>query len=639
MQVGNGCFAFGTDITGLQTFVPFATMSDWGWKNDQYYCEGSPIISHGEDSSGPSQPSRQWLISNPNRMNLGRIGLWFCDENVTEDHLEACRQELDLWTGTIRSTFIWKGEEANITTTVHPAIDAVGIKVESSLVAFSRLGLFFDFPFNDGMSKFSAPYVGSQSRSDTQTVEMEETSDSCVYFLSSQDDSSYEVGLRWHKHGSISHLSGHRYGLKPSGTASTFEILVLFCKERKEIPSCTETFEASQSYWSSFWNNGGIIDLSRSSDPRWNELERRIILSQYVMAINETGHDPPQESGLVNLGWYGKFHMEMYPWHCAYLALFNQWPLLERSLSVYNRFLSSAIALAASQGYQGARWPKMTDPSGRPAPGEINNLLIWQQPHPMLFAELDYRAHPIKKILYKWKNVIHATADFMVSYVSWNKASASYDLKPPMHIMSENTKATETINPSFELSYWGYGLSLAIRWWDRLGIEPQERWSHVCQHLSPKPVSEGVYIMHQGIEDMWNKYNWEHPALVGMFGWLPGHDLDATTMLATSERVWKSWRLDKCWGWDFGMLAMNAARVGHYEKAIEFLLDKNLVLDDVGLVQGTKQVPSPYFPGNGSFLYAIAFMAAGWDGAPSGNAPGFPSQGWDVQWENLSPAL
>lgn len=33
MQVGNGNFAFGTDITGLQTFQPFAIMSSWGWHN------------------------------------------------------------------------------------------------------------------------------------------------------------------------------------------------------------------------------------------------------------------------------------------------------------------------------------------------------------------------------------------------------------------------------------------------------------------------------------------------------------------------------------------------------------------------------------------------------------------------------
>lgn len=33
MQVGNGNFAFGTDVTGLQTFMPFGTLSSWGWHN------------------------------------------------------------------------------------------------------------------------------------------------------------------------------------------------------------------------------------------------------------------------------------------------------------------------------------------------------------------------------------------------------------------------------------------------------------------------------------------------------------------------------------------------------------------------------------------------------------------------------
>ncbi len=36
--------------------------------------------------------------------------------------------------------------------------------------------------------------------------------------------------------------------------------------------------------WPDFWNSGGAIDLSQSRDPRWMELERRIVLSQYELA-------------------------------------------------------------------------------------------------------------------------------------------------------------------------------------------------------------------------------------------------------------------------------------------------------------------------------------------------------------------
>ena len=33
LQVGNGNFAFGADVTGLQTFKPFGILSTWGWHN------------------------------------------------------------------------------------------------------------------------------------------------------------------------------------------------------------------------------------------------------------------------------------------------------------------------------------------------------------------------------------------------------------------------------------------------------------------------------------------------------------------------------------------------------------------------------------------------------------------------------
>ena len=46
------------------------------------------------------------------------------------------------------------------------------------------------------------------------------------------------------------------------------------------------------------------------------------------------------------------------------------------------------------EGFKGARWPKCIGPDGREWPHVIHSLLIWQQPHPIFFAELDYRAHP-----------------------------------------------------------------------------------------------------------------------------------------------------------------------------------------------------------------------------------------------------
>lgn len=90
--------------------------------------------------------------------------------------------------------------------------------------------------------------------------------------------------------------------------------------------------------------------------------------------------------------------------------------------------------------------------------------------------------------------------------------------------------------------------------------------------------------------------------------------------------------------WDFPMLAMSAARNGDTEKAIEWLLDPFFQFDDVGMPAGGAQVPTPYFPGSGGLLYAIAMMAGGWDGNTD-SAPGFPKQGWEVKAENIAVAL
>lgn len=90
--------------------------------------------------------------------------------------------------------------------------------------------------------------------------------------------------------------------------------------------------------------------------------------------------------------------------------------------------------------------------------------------------------------------------------------------------------------------------------------------------------------------------------------------------------------------WDFPMLAMSAARNGETEKAIEWLLHPLFEFDDVGMPVGGVRVPTPYFPGSGSLLYAMAMMAEGWDGSENA-APGFPEAGWEVRTEGMSKAM
>jgi len=111
-------------------------------------------------------------------------------------------------------------------------------------------------------------------------------------------------------------------------------------------------------------------------------------------------------------------------------------------------------------------------------------------------------------------------------------------------------------------------------------------------------------------------------------------------MARTFDWIWANWDWPSTWGWDYPMMAMTAARLGKPDRAVDALLmntPKNVYRPN----GHNHQRPglTIYLPGNGGLLYAAAMMAAGWDGAPDGNAPGFPRDGrWMVRWEGLRRA-
>lgn len=95
-------------------------------------------------------------------------------------------------------------------------------------------------------------------------------------------------------------------------------------------------------------------------------------------------------------------------------ARWSKWSLLSRSIpGIYERFIESSKERAKGQGYRGARWGKMSDPTGRSVPREINSLLIWQPPHPMYFAELEWRNTKIEETLRKWDEILTESAEWM----------------------------------------------------------------------------------------------------------------------------------------------------------------------------------------------------------------------------------
>ena len=310
---------------------------------------------------------------------------------------------------------------------------------------------------------------------------------------------------------------------------------------------------------------------------------------------------------------------------------------------MYYDYLPTSLERAERQGYGGARWGKMTDPSGRSAPGEINSLLTWQQPHPMYFAEVEWRSFPNDETLRAWDEIITVTADFMVSYAWWNASTGVYDLGPPMYPASENTNPNATVNPAFELAYWRFGLDIAVKWKERQGEDVPANWVQVHDNLAPLPVVDGAYAVYEGIPDMWENGTTvqDHPAMSAIYGLLPPPDddgpapLNLTVVRNTADRIRELWDLGDCWGWDFPMLAMNRLRLGDSDGALAYLLHPLFAFDDAGYPVGGARVPTPYFPGSGALLIAVAMMAGGWDGAPG---PRFPED-WEARVEGFVPAL
>ncbi len=651
LSVGNGEFAFTADVTGLQTFpalyekaMPLCTQSQWGWhsfpmpadlRGKQFVYEAFDTYGRNVGYATKADGQRelfQFLRENPHRLHLGQIGFLLRRSDGAEaapQDLREIRQELDLWRGVLHSRFVFEGAPVDVETACHPMIDCLLVRVRSPLLQSGAVAIRLQFPY--GSPSMTAADWGSPERHST---ELSGATQNGLRIARRLDGDRYHVALRW-QGSAIAHETGpHRVVIR----ASTPEIalFVSFAPERAKLPSA-DAFPQTEASWRRFWESGGAVDFGAAADPRAREIERRSVLSQYLTAIQCAGSTPPQETGLTCNSWYGKFHLEMHWWHAAHFPLWGRAELLARGMDWYRRILPSAIATARRQGYTGARWPKMAGPDGTDSPSGIGPLLIWQQPHPIAFAELLRRARPVRETLDRYAEIVFATAEFMAAFAV--ERNGRYLLGPPVIPAQENHPPRETWNPTFELEYWNCGLGVALEWRRRLGLPEEKHWARVRRNLSALPVREGVYLAHENCPETFTKRNYDHPSMLAAFGVLPGRMVDRETMRRTLHRALKDWRWADTWGWDYPMTAMTAARLLEPEAAVDALLldsPKNEWLPN-GHNYQRPNLPL-YLPGNGGLLSAVAQMAAGWQGRQGTGTPGFPAS-WKLRYESLHPWL
>lgn len=680
-----------------QQGVPLCSMSDWGWHSfpnteNLRHEETEKVMNlgHGRKEvyaveykvDGRGKKATEYFRINPHRLNLGNVALVIKDGKgqIKEGDIKDIDQQLDLYSGVITSRFSALGKPVTVKTACMPCEDAMIYSINSHLLSSGKVSVCLSLPYPSGKHADAATDWGNEDKHASRIIKRTGKSALLEHII---DSTRYYVLIQWEGSAKLVHESTHSYALIPNG--KTLNVRV----EYKELQPETQGFSFAKSvtkvqkFWNSWWETGAFVDFGDCKDVRAKELERRTVLSQYLTFINCANETPAQETGLTYNSWFGRPHLEMTWWHTIDFSLWNRPEVLETMLEWYNdKAYPEAKKIAERQNFKGIRWMKMTDPWAGESPSNVGSFLTWQQPHYIYMAEEMWRnvcAKPgvtedeKKAIIAKYGKNVEETAEFLYDFAkSCDHNTGSISLYGQTAMQESMSKDFSYCHP-FEQVYFKYGLMKAQEWRERSGKQRREDWDEVIRSLASLPQSEGIYtagiptqpfiIADSASQNAGNvafdpfnyggdtgkkqlteeefklKCRSDHPAVLGACGLLPDCGLyDRAMMQRTLDWVMQNWNWDTTWGWDYGMTAMCAARLGDGENAVKALLidkGKNTYLVSGHNYQEPKRLRL-YLPGNGALLDAVAMMCAGWDGCPDVKNPGFPQDGkWNVKWEEL----
>jgi len=627
--LGNGKFAFTADVTGFQSFgpeyyaagFPLETKARWAW-----HSKGEPHTLDEADEeydaydrkvkfpTRTNTPAAQWLRQNPHDLPLGRISLMLDGKKPEANSLSGIKQTLDLWKGELNSRYLLAGKEVAVKSAVHANRDGVAFRMNSSLNKAARLSIEFGFPRGYDFSVKNTPDMDWLHDAEHSTSISGQTKTSLT-FRRKVDDQLFTVLINWRGNANLKKNSAHTFELTPASRSNQFEFTVEYVEEdvKPNRPlTVKDTLLSASKYWQTYWQSGTFVDLSQSTDAQAQELQRRILLSQYLLAAQTRDAIPAQETGLTSSSWYGKFHTEMSWLHYAHWIMWNRSTFATPMLDWYLKHMDAARAIAQKRGLQGTRWPKMTDVNGRESPGG-NPLIIWNQPQPIHLAELLFQTTKDKNVLERYSQVVEETALAMSSMLSWDKKSNRFVLNAPIWIAQEIYTPTQSRNPAFELAYWRYGLETAQQWRIRQGLPVNRQWQQQLELLADLPQKDGKYVAIESIPDTFDNpaSREDHPTMLAPAAFLNDAYIDKKIMSNTLAAVIKHWAFDtKIWGWDYPMLAMTAARLEQPELAVQLLLmesKNNHYLINGNCPQMGADLPV-YLPANASLLTAVAIM-------------------------------
>ena len=364
---------FTADITGLQTFqeqysplVPLMTQAQWAWHSfpnpkgftlaqAQVPVEGSrqaAVVSVAcATGSRRRRPTIQWLRENPHRFSLGRLGLYLVTRGRQDCRRSPiCRRPSRRWTCGPAGSRAASCSTARRSRSRPPCIpSATSSSCDCARRCCPTAGSACDLKF-PGVSR------EAQSRSgglDASRVAFDARSRARArdgLTLARQlDDTRYSVQRRRGSRARPSRRRPARLPSSPRPERRQITLLVEFAASDAPRRRCPLPRPRAPRWPTAGRVTGRMAASSISPaarDPRANELERRVVMSQYLTAVNSAGDVPPQEEGLFSNSWNGKFHLEMHVWHAAHFAVWGRPELLERSMPWYFAQLAEAKARA-----------------------------------------------------------------------------------------------------------------------------------------------------------------------------------------------------------------------------------------------------------------------------------------------------
>lgn len=524
LSVGNGRFCYTADITGMQTLyeeysaeTPLCTMAEWGWHTKKAdnekgfytlddvrmtpynYCKRT--VTYPRVKYEGNEAAYDWVRQNPHKFNLAKIGLYFHNEPIKAGSIYCINQTLDITTGILKSSFrLNVNSNNNVRTLNNIAADNINTNViidnlvtvytvcddNSDTVAFyissgllqCGLSVNIAFPYascditgsdwnnTDGHSNFlNASHIHRQIDDTAYYVNFNINGTGTSQHTANNSTITSDSNVTINKCNNSAAATIKSNGIHSYNITTTDDELNISVNFNKSIytPATYDTIAGnSRHFWHNYWTTGKFLN----SDNK--ELMRRVILSQYLLVINDSGYIPPAETGLTCNSWYGKAHLEMHYWHMAWAPLWGHPELLTRSFDWYIDILDEAKKNASRNGYKGARWTKMVSYTGSDCPSKIAPLLVWQQPHiiNMLQIVIDNNTSDdfdVKAYMSKYWILVKETAVFIADYLVYDPMSDIYNIEAPVIPVQERHLPEDTRNPIFELAYFRYGLLIAAK--------------------------------------------------------------------------------------------------------------------------------------------------------------------------------